>query len=116
MTLNDAGTLFAVIIGLVNAVAIWVRIGHETRLKMAELALRMGELEVKRALESNRAVSIFAPHQYLDFYLPAIQEIHNSGTLDIEKFNRETGAKMDAYRKAEKKMMNERKDRQSKER
>ena len=80
ITLNDIVTGFAVLIGLINAVVLYVRIGHHVRLRQAELAMRIVEVEYRRKPE---LYANMPSYQLLELCLPIIEDVYRHGSFDV---------------------------------
>lgn len=90
--------LAALVISLVNAVAVYLRIGHDVKLRKAELAMRMVEAEYHRAGLAKEPYNAWPPTHILDLFLPAVDEIYRKGTFDVKQFVERSDLRVKQFR------------------
>lgn len=82
----------ALLFGLVNLVLLYSRLGHDIRLRRAEIAFKMVDAEYRRlefvAPTTKKVTAFYPPAFYFEMYLPTVEEIYQTGTFDYEKFIR----------------------------
>jgi len=88
-------------LGVVNSVFIYLRLGHDVRMRKTELALKLAELEYERLskFEAPRGTDVYGPQHLLDIFLPLIDEIYRTGSFDAAAFAKRTRGRAEEFRK-----------------
>lgn len=89
------------LLGVVNSVFIYLRLGHDIRMRKTELALKLAELEYERLskFEPPRGTDVYGPQHLLDIYLPVVDEIYRTGSFDAAAFSKKTHERAEEFKK-----------------
>lgn len=76
------------LLGVVNSAFIYLRLGHDIRMRKTELAVKLAELEYERLskFEPRAGTDVYGPQHLLDIFLPLVDEIYEKGSFDAAAF------------------------------